>query len=365
LEAYYEKVDFIYEMLVSNTYIFNTFNFMSILILLASIFIIVYARRMISLRAFKVVCIIVIAIDLYAFNFLASSFRGDRAPIKESLEMTEAIEFLKKDTSLHRVYCFIPKAFSKGDSRYTPNYNMFYQISDISAYSPLVTSIYYKLLGDLGCVDDSLGRLDPSIESLSENLNLLSLLNVKYILAKQEIDDSRLELVFREEGVSIYENEESLPRAFFVSDYKVVNNKEQALELLKSKDFSPKDIVVLDEKPVGFGGLSTGDHGSAVIEIKKYSPQKIIMNVTTPSSGVLVFSDLFYPGWKASVDREETKIMKANTVLRAVVIPEGKHTIKFAYNPVPFILGLKIGLCTLVGIPIIILVSNISGLRKS
>jgi uncharacterized membrane protein YfhO len=337
---------------------------MSILILIASIFIIVYARRMISLQAFKVVCIIVIAIDLYAFNFLASSFRGDRAPIKESLEMPEAIEFLKKDTSLHRVYCFMPKALSEGDSRYTPNYNMFFQISDISAYSPLVTNSYYKLLGDLGCVDDSLGRLEPSLDSLSESFNLLSLLNVKYILAKKDVDDSRLELVFREEGVSIYKNEESLPRAFFVSDYKVVNNKEQALELLKSKNFSPKDVVVLDEEPVGLGGLSTGAHGSAVVEIKKYSPQKVILNVSSPSSGILVFSDLFYPGWKASVDREETKIMKANTVLRAVVVPEGKHIVKFVYDPSPLNLGIKLSLCTIVSTSLIILVSNMTGRKK-
>jgi uncharacterized membrane protein YfhO len=241
---------------------------------------------------------------------------------------------------------------------------MFFQISDISAYSPLVTNSYYNLLGDLGCVDDSLGRLEPSLDSLSESFNLLSLLNVKYILAKKDVDDSRLELVYRGEQINVYKNEESLPRAFFVSDYKVINNKEQALELLKSKDFSPKNVVVLDEEPVGLGGLSTGAHDSAVIEIKKYSPQKIIMNVATPSSGILVFSDLFYPGWKAFVDWNEAAIMKANTVLRAVVVPEGEHIIKFVYEPRPFNIGLKLGLCTLIGIPIIIFVSNISRLQK-
>ena len=187
---------------------------------------------------------------------------------------------------------------------------------------------------------------------------------MKYILAKKDVDDSRLELVYRDEQINVYKNEESLPRAFFVSDYKVINNEEQALELLKSKNFSPKDVVVLDEKPVGLGEISTGTHDSAVIEIRKYSPQEIILNVTTPSSGVLVFSDLFYPGWEASVDREETKIMKANTALRAVVIPEGKHIVKFVYDPRPFNIGLRFGFCTLIGIPIIILVSNMTGRKK-
>ena len=364
LDTYYEKVDNVYQMLVSKTYIFDTFNILSILILIISIFIIIYVRRMVSLRIFKFACIGLIVIDLYIFSFFSGTFRGDRAPINETLKAPGAIEFLKKDTGLHRVYCYIPKALQGRHSRYIPNYNMFYQISDISAYSPLVLNSYYKLLGDLGCVDDSVGRLEPSLDSLDESFNLLSLLNVKYILARKDINDSRLELVYRDEQINVYKNEESLPRAFFVSDYKVINNEEQALELLKSKNFSPKDVVVLDEKPVGLGEISTGTHDSAVIEIRKYSPQEIILNVTTPSSGILVFSDLFYPGWEASVDREETKIMKANTALRAVVVPEGKHIVKFVYDPRPFNIGLRFGFCTLIGIPIIILVSNMTGRKK-
>ena len=114
-------------------------------------------------------------------------------------------------------------------SRYIPNYNMFYQISDISAYSPLVMNSYYKLLGDLGCVDDSLGRLEPSLDSLGESYNLLSLLNVKYILARKEISDSRLDLVYRNEQVNVYENKEVLPRAFFASGYKIINDEGKVL----------------------------------------------------------------------------------------------------------------------------------------
>ncbi len=364
LDTYYAKVDNVYQMLVSKTYIFDTFNILSIIILIISIFIILYMRRVVSLRDFKIACVVVITIDLYVFSFFPNSFRGDRAPINETLKTPEAVEFLKKDTGLHRVYCYIPKALQGRHSRYIPNYNMFYQLSDISAYSPLVLNSYYKLLGDLGCVDDSVGRLEPSLDSLDESFNLLSLLNVKYILARKDIDDSRLELVYQDEQINVYKNEESLPRAFFVSNYKVINNEEQSLGFLKSKNFHPQDIVVLDEEPSGLESKSSDTQDNAIIEIRKYSPQKIILDVTTPSSGILILSDLFYPGWKASVDGEETKIMKANTVLRAVVVPEGKHMIKFVYNPRPFNIGLRFGLCTLIGIPILLFVSRTPVLKR-
>jgi uncharacterized membrane protein YfhO len=78
----------------------------------------------------------------------------------------------------------------------------------------------------------------------------------------------------------------------------------------------------------------------------------------------LVFSDTFYPGWKAFVDWEETEIMEANTVMRAVIIPRGKHIVKFVYAPVPFNYGMKLGLCTLIGIPIMIFVSNLKKFKR-
>jgi uncharacterized membrane protein YfhO len=124
------------------------------------------------------------------------------------------------------------------------------------------------------------------------------------------------------------------------------------------------DVVVLNEEPVSFESRPDSKHNNASVEINDYSSKKVILNINTPSRGILVLSDTFYPGWKAYVDQEETEIMKANTVMRAVVMPGGKHLVKFVYDPVPFNFGLRLGLCTLVGIPIMIFVSSLSKFKK-
>jgi uncharacterized membrane protein YfhO len=238
---------------------------------------------------------------------------------------------------------------------------MYYQISDVGAYSPLVMNDYYKFMENLGSVDDSIWRLEPSLDVLHKNLNLLNLLNVKYIITYEEINDKRLELAYTDEQVNVYRNNESLPRAFFLSNYKVISDGQEALDFLRSKDFNPMDVVVLNEEPASFENRADSQHNNASVEIKDYSPNKVILNINTPSSGILVLSDTFYPGWKAYVDREETEIMKANTVMRAVIIPKGKHIVKFVYDPVPFNYGLRLGLCTLIGIPIMIFVPKLPG----
>jgi uncharacterized membrane protein YfhO len=286
------------------------------------------------------------------------------APVKESLKVPGAIEFLQRDTGLHRVYGLIPNKYQDDYSRFFPNYNMYFRISDVGAYSPLVMNDYRKFMENLGGVDDSIWRLEPSIDALSKDLNHLSLLNVKYIVTYEEIKDKRVELAYSDEQVNVYRNNESLPRAFFLSNFKVISDGQEALGFLRSKDFNPKDIVVLDKEPVRFKNGSDEQHNNASVEIKDYSPAKVILNIIAPSNGILVLSDTFYPGWKAHVDQEETEIMKANTVMRAIIIPKGEHLVIFVFVPVPFNYGLRLGLCTLVGVPIMIFVSSLTKLKK-
>ena len=364
LDVYYDKVDSAYQSIVANTYIFNPFIISSIIILIFSFFIIKYVRRRVSIGIFQSTCIVLIIIDLYIFSSFGTGFRGNMAPVKESLKASGAIEFLQSDTSLHRVYGFVPKVFQDDYSRFLPNYNMYYQISDVGAYSPLVMNNYYRFMGNLGSVDDSIWRSEPSLDSLSKNLNLLSLLNVKYIVAYEDINDKRVKLAYSDEQVKVYKNNHSLPRAFFLSDYVVISDEQEALDFLRSKDFNPMDIVVLNEEPASFENRPDSQHNNASVEIKDYSPNKVILSINTPSRGILVLSDTFYPGWKAFVDWEETEIMKANVVMRAVVMPEGEHLVKFVYDPIPFNYGLRLGLCTLICIPIMIFVSNLKRIKR-
>jgi len=182
-------------------------------------------------------------------------------------------------------------------------------------------------------------------------LKLLSLASARYIAGHisqmRSFDQlNGLPLVWQDGPLQIYENTAALPRAYFVHTAKVAP-PEAVLPTLAQPEWIPGKSVVLEE-PVELPGAS--DPTEATVQITCYGPTYAEIQVKTTAAGLLVLNDAAYPGWKAWVDDEETKIYTANYLFRAVPVPAGTHTIEFAYQPASLAIGIAITLLTLVGI---------------
>lgn len=57
---------------------------------------------------------------------------------------------------------------------------------------------------------------------------------------------------------------------------------------------------------------------------------------------ILVVTDAYYPGWKATIDGLPTQVWRANYALRAVVVPAGEHEVRYIYDPLSLRLGVGI-----------------------
>ena len=84
------------------------------------------------------------------------------------------------------------------------------------------------------------------------------------------------------------------------------------------------------------------------VDIVYFEENKIKLRSQSDYDGILVLTDVFYPGWSATVDGNSTEIFKANGLVRAVFVPAGDHSIEFEYLPDSFNLGIMISLGTLV-----------------
>lgn len=166
--------------------------------------------------------------------------------------------------------------------------------------------------------------------------NIHDLYNVKYELA---FNNSARQFNF-------VERQSYLPRAWFVYDSKSTTpeNVKSYIETNKNIDFS-KTVVL--EKNISTKNIDDSIPPENSIKFTKYSNNGITCDVSSQKDGILVFSEIWYPDWKAYLDGEEVEILKANYSFRAMEVPKGTHKIEMKYESDKFNVGLAISLITI------------------
>ncbi len=135
-------------------------------------------------------------------------------------------------------------------------------------------------------------------------------------------------------------------RARMVPTARWVESPAQALPIVMSEGFRPDVEVVLEGSPPE-GGLSGGTSGSASVEADE-GPNRLRVSADSRGGSWLVVSDMYYPGWEATVDGAPSEIYPADSLFRAVWMPAGSHEVVFEYRPVSVLLGSVLSLASLV-----------------
>ncbi len=269
--------------------------------------------------------------------FLGAGFNPTIAR-QELFPTPGAIRFLQQDSSVYRI-C------ATGLILY-PNASMIYGLDDVRGYEPVVPARYVALIDRLE------GHYRLRTNSLFANVDepLLDLLNVRYVLSDQPLS-GRWELVYQGEGsVRVYRSREALPRAFVVYRAKVVDNAAQSLNRTTDHSFDFRRSVILEEQPFdgeGWGGEPTDP---PIADIVGYEPDRVTVQVETSVSGLLVLTDSYMRGWRASVDGDRVHLYAADHAFRAVEVPAGRHQVVFSYEPLAFRFGEAITVVSLVAL---------------
>jgi hypothetical protein len=171
----------------------------------------------------------------------------------------------------------------------------------------------------------------------------LSLLNAEYIVSKNPLPD--LELI-RDSEPKIYRNPHCLPRAWIVHTVEKAAGPSQMLDRILAPSFNPKAAAVTTKIPDGFMS-GDGDSVDDLCDIVEYKPTRIGVKTKTTRPGLLVLSEIDYPGWQAYVNGKKAEIYRTDGILRGVFIEPGTHTVTFRYFPRSFKIGLALTSMTL------------------
>jgi hypothetical protein len=134
------------------------------------------------------------------------------------------------------------------------------------------------------------------------DLARLRLLNVRYLIAEFDLPAPGLELEARFGDMRVYRNRLALPRAW-----------------IQPEDVQPGDL-------------------SRPVELNSWSPNKLSMTADGP--GLLVLSEIAYPGWKVWVDGSPAQEQVVAGLLRGVSLGNGLHNVVFVFQPMSVMVSL-------------------------
>lgn len=281
------------------------------------------------------------------FNpFVSKDLVFPKAPIFEMLQELEHANFFR--------------FWGYGAASIGANVQTQYQLFSPDGYDPLYPKRYGEFIhsskdGKITTQFTKENRSDAVItpgfgqEDLSTNaprLRVLDLLGVRYVLDRLEnastektFPQDRFTLFQQENGWRTFENKKAFPRAFLAFDYRVFKDETDFEALFFASDFDPAKTVLLEES------LSQGlekPQNVGEVSISAYHPNSVSITTKSETQALLFLSDTYYPGWKAFVDSQPTKIYRADYAFRAVVVPKGDHTVRFTYSPQSFLQGATI-----------------------
>lgn len=127
------------------------------------------------------------------------------------------------------------------------------------------------------------------------------------------------------------QNPYALGNAWFVDKISYAKNANE--EILKVGQIDLRHEAVADEKFQAQLGDAVTQDTTSTVDIKSYEPNQLTYEVNSGKGGVVVFSEVYYPGWTATIDGEPAELGRVNYILRALNVKPGKHEVVLSFFP--------------------------------
>ena len=240
-----------------------------------------------------------------------------KVELQQIRPMTEADRRIKDDPTLYyRVLNLAGNLFNENETSYYHKSIGGYHPAKLRRYQELIERYISRQTDD---VRQSIQNFYGDLTQVNGDSiwNVLNMLNAKYfLLASQNLD---------------VQNPYAYGNAWLVDQVKYVDNANQELDALGQMNL--RHEAVADKQFQQVLGETVAQDSLSTVELTAYEPNQLTYTVNSSKGGVLVFSEIYYPGWTASVDGQEVEVGRVNYVLRAIHISGGKHQVVLSFFP--------------------------------
>ncbi len=252
--------------------------------------------------------VILIILAIFDLNFAGGDFNDSPKNPEESYKIDQQLKSTLKPNPPEEIFRVNMRTYKPRYMAMQRNLGLIDRIMLVEGYNPLI-----------------LERVQPPLNSRGE-VNALN--NVRY-----EIMVDR-----RSGGARFRERQNYRPRAWMCYNAKVVP-ADRTENFMRNNAVDYSRTVLLEEQPEVNLSASVSTIANLKVECEEYSANEMIYEVETDKAGILCFSEVYYPAWKAYIDGEKTKIHRSNYSQRAVEVPAGKHTVKMKYQSAAYSTG--------------------------
>lgn len=276
-----------------------------------------------TVAAIAVLCLV----DMWGVNkryLYDNQFVAKGSEMQPYLKPSETDKEILKDKSLdYRVLNLAVNTFNENSTAYWHKSIGGYHAAKLRRYQEIIEE---HIQGEMNGIFTKLTEAGGDMSKVeADAFPVLNMLNTRYFILP--LQGGQTAPVF---------NPYANGNAWFVDDVKYVDNANEEIDALH--DTNPLYTAIVDKKfaeqiksPVVSDNVSSDTLRS--VTLTDYQPNALKYEVDSKNGGVVVFSEIYYPGWISYIDGKEVEHGRADYILRAMNVPAGKHQIEFKFDP--------------------------------
>ena len=268
--------------------------------------------------AIAILCLI----DMWQVNkrYLNDEMFVEKSVREQAQPMTQTDRQILQDKSLdYRVLNLASNTFNENETSYYHKSIGGYHAAKLRRYQELIDAY----------ISPEMQKMMPTIAKAGGDMTkvngdslfpVLNMLNAKYFIVPLQANQT----------VAI-ENPYVYGNAWFVDKVTYVKNANEELDALGKLNL--RHEAVADARFQSQLGESKNQDSTSIVKLTAYEPNQLTYDVRSATGGIVVFSEIFYPEWTATVDGKPVEIGRVDYVLRALNVDKGHHKVVLTFDP--------------------------------
>ena len=294
------------------------------IIVLGTLFLVLFIMRKLNAKAMVGLVCALCFIDMWQVDkrYLNNDMFVEKSARETPIPMTETDKLILRDKTEcgnYRVLNFSPGAFSANETSFYHKSLGGYHPAKLRRYQEMIERYIQPEMGKaMSAVADAGG--DMTKVNGDSIFPVISMLNAKYFIVPLQGGQT----------VPIM-NPYAFGNAWFVDKLTFANNANEEIDKVGQIDL--RHEAVADKKFESQLGKAVAQDGNSLVTITSYKPNELSYDVKSEKGGVVVFSEIYYPGWTATVDGKSVEMGRVNYILRAINVPAGNHKVVLTFRP--------------------------------